>query len=99
MALVEMPSVALVNPIVRFPTVARVRSSPMAGDPHVLAPNPIPVTADPYIARRRGYAVNLHPGRRRGDRDRGAGDIVSAGRINYTGAQGRRQGRHDRCIS
>src|ERR1700677_714321 len=93
----HVPAVAAVFPTVGCPAVSRARRGPAAGHPDVPAAHPVPVTADPDIARLRGRAVDLHLRYRRCDRDR-SGVIAATGIVattggNYdAGADGQRHG-------
>lgn len=65
--------------------------SPVALDPFMPAADPIPISADPYISRRRGYPDNLHTGRRRRHHDHSVGVIVALIGNDHAPRQGHRQ--------
>ena len=63
------PAVALAHPLVRRPCVAGPRRGPAAVDPDVAVAHPVPVAAQPDVARRGCDAVDFLARRRRRHQD------------------------------
>jgi hypothetical protein len=62
----EVPPVAFMHPMVRHPSLVWMRMLPVAGNPHVLAAFPPPISARPNVPRLRGWSVRFYTNGRRG---------------------------------
>src|SRR3569833_2428834 len=89
------PAATGTHPMVRLPVIAPTWGLPVTAHPDVAAATPIPVSANPDVPRRGSHSIGLYDRRRRRGSDYRPG-VVPAGRINYTGTQSGREGRHER---
>jgi hypothetical protein len=84
----HVPSIALADPLMSDPMTSGMGRRPVALDPFMPTADPIPISADPYISRRRCYADDLDTGRRRRHHHYSVGIIMTLIRYDHAPRQG-----------
>src|ERR1700750_164552 len=95
--LYEEPAVTFMDPMVRHPPLVRMRVLPVAGNPHVLAAFPAPVTGGPNKAGLPRRAVRLHANRRRGSHGCGGSAVAARRRPRCHDASAECDRKHGNC--
>jgi len=93
----QVPAIALMHPMVRYPSLMRMRVLPVAGNPHVLAAFPPPITTRPNVAALRGWSVRFYSDRRWGYHNRGSSIVAARRRCGRHNASAECERQHGNC--